>query len=96
MRSTSIPTRRGAISLPTARGDINDLWRAGGDLQLASDDQYLREYKFDDEDILQNQLFAERFDDRDYFDAKVMGFQDLRVGSERSDQPNVPATHHPE
>jgi LPS-assembly protein len=81
--------------------DINDLWRAGADVKLTSDDEYLREYNISHDDILVNQIYAERFSGRDYAIGKLLAFQDVRTNEgftaaelaqqfqERSDQPDV-------
>lgn len=69
--------------------DVNDKWRAGFTNQLTSDDKYLREYNITSENVLENQLYAERFDDRDYFIARALAFQDVRVSDRSVDQPNV-------
>ncbi len=69
--------------------DINDKWRAGLDLELASDDQYLRQYDFSSKDVLENELYVERFSGRNYAVGRLLGFQDVRVGEERRDQPSV-------
>lgn len=70
------------------RWDINNLWRAGMDLQMASDDQYLRQYDFTDEDVLENVVYAERFEGRNYATVKAMAFQDIRTVTS-VDQPNI-------
>lgn len=69
--------------------DINENWRAGGDIKVSSDEQYLRQYGFSDEGILESRLYAERFEDRDYAIIEGMAFQDIRAGSAKSDQPNI-------
>lgn len=69
--------------------DINNNWRAGFDINLTSDEQYLREYDISDEDILENELYVERFSGRNYASGRILGFQDVRVLDERTDQPNV-------
>ncbi len=68
--------------------DINDKWRAGLDLALTTDDQYLRQYNISSEDVLENELYVERFSGRDYFVGRLLSFQDVRV-SEQTDQPDV-------
>jgi LPS-assembly protein len=74
----------------TALWNINDLWRAGFDLELTSDDQYLRQYDFSSEDVLENELYLERFSGRNYAAGRLLAFQDVRVREERvEDQPNV-------
>ncbi|HAJ89625.1 MAG TPA: LPS-assembly protein LptD [Rhodospirillaceae bacterium] len=69
--------------------DINDKWRAGFKNQLTSDDKYLREYNITSENVLENQIYAERFEDRDYFVARALAFQDVRVSDRSVDQPNI-------
>lgn len=69
--------------------DINDKWRAGFQNQLTSDDKYLREYDITSDNVLENQIYAERFEDRDYFVARALGFQDVRVSDRSVDQPNI-------
>jgi LPS-assembly protein len=69
--------------------DINDKWRAGTTLELASDDQYLRQYDFSSKDVLESQVYAERFSGRNYGAARAIAFQDTRILENRTDQPNV-------
>jgi len=69
--------------------DINDKWRSGYGLQITSDDTYLKEYDISRDNVLENQVYAERFDDRDYFVARALAFQDVRVSNRSSDQPNI-------
>ena len=69
--------------------DINSKWRSGFDVKLSSDDQYLRQYDFDTQDVLENKLFLERFSGRNYAVGRAIAFQDLRVKENQTDQPNV-------
>lgn len=69
--------------------DINDKWRAGYGLQLTSDDQYLRQYDISSEDVLENEVYAERFDNRNYAVGRILAFQDVRVSNRSTDQPNI-------
>lgn len=62
-----------------ARWDINNKWRSGLNVDYASDDQFLRQYDFDDEDVLENELYVERFSGRNYASARLLAFQDVRV-----------------
>jgi LPS-assembly protein len=71
------------------RWDMTDTWRSGVNLELTTDDQYLREYNFSSKDVLENQIYAERFSGRDYADVRLIAFQDVRVQEEQTDQPNV-------
>jgi len=68
--------------------DINRKWRAGFDIEYASDDQYLRQYDFDSEDVLENEIYAERFSGRNYVVGRLQKFQDLRIDN-NVDQPAV-------
>lgn len=67
-----------------ARWDINNEWRSGFNINYASDDQFLRQYDFDDEDVLENELFVERFSGRNYAAARLLAFQDVRVEEDTS------------
>jgi len=67
--------------------DLNQKWRVGTNIALASDDQYMNEYDFSSEDVLTNELYAERFVNRDYTAFRLMGFQDLRVNGDDVEQP---------
>ena len=67
--------------------DINENWRAGGQLQLTSDDTYLDVFGISDEDVLENRVFAEGFYGLSYALAEVRDFTDLREGS--IDQPTL-------
>lgn len=69
--------------------DINNKWRSGINLELTSDDQYLRQYDFGSKDVLENQIYVERFSGRNYAVGRVLAFQDVRVDEERRDQPDV-------
>lgn len=69
--------------------DMTDKWRSGYKVNWASDDQYLRQYKMPSEDVLQNEIYAERFDERDYARVRAMSFQDTRVTRADIDQPHV-------
>ncbi len=79
---------RGHIEVD-GRWDINNMWRSGVNLHVASDDQYLRQYDFESEDVLENELYVERFSGRDYAAARILAFQDLRIDEQQQDQPHV-------
>ena len=80
---------RGHIELETL-WNITNHWRAGTDLKLASDEQYLDQYDIEDEedDVLTNRIYAERFDNRDYSSIELLAFQDLRLDID-VDQPHA-------
>jgi LPS-assembly protein len=69
--------------------DIDDQWRAGFRGEVTSDDQYLRQYGISNNNVLENEIFAERFENRDYFSARALAFQDVRVSDRSTDQPNI-------
>lgn len=69
--------------------NINDKWRAGTELEMVSDSQYLRQYNISNEDVLENTVYVERFDGRDYATANLTEFKDIRVSDRKVDQPSV-------
>lgn len=74
--------------------DINDTWRAGLNIERASDKGYLRFYDLSNENVLENEIYAERFAGRNYTRVSAMNFQDVRLGV-RPEQPDIlPMTEH--
>lgn len=70
--------------------DMNENWRSGMRVAVASDDQYLRQYNIDSDSVLENEIYAERFSGRNYMVGRAMAFQDVRVSSRQvDDQPAV-------
>lgn len=74
--------------------DINDKWRAGLNAEWASDDQYVRRFDFDEfnfsgNDVLENEIYAERFSGRNYASARMVAFQDVRIRDFVEDQPQI-------
>ncbi len=69
--------------------DLNEKWRTGLDIEWASDDQYMREYDFSNDNVLTNQLYIERFSGRNYSAGRLLTFQDIRVREDQEDQPEV-------
>ncbi|HCW76747.1 MAG TPA: LPS-assembly protein LptD [Candidatus Marinimicrobia bacterium] len=69
--------------------DLDDKWRAGFKAQITSDEQYLRQYDITSKDVLENEIYAERFEHRDYLAVRALGFQDVRVSDRSTDQPNI-------
>ncbi len=99
--SSSRPTQNGRTNNElrgSVKGDglwhIDNNWRAGYKLALASDDQYLRQYKLPREDVLDNQIYAERFGERDYFNVNAQAFQDTRISRQGIDQPHILPNAH--
>lgn len=72
------------------RYDINDTWRAGADIERASDRTYLRRFNFFEQggDTLDSNVFVEGFRPGTYAAANFYSFQDLRTG-DRVDQPLI-------
>lgn len=68
--------------------EVNDLWRAGFNLERASDKEYLRLYNLERTNVLESEVYAERFENRDYTRVSAMNFQDIRLGL-RPEQPDV-------
>ena len=79
-------TARGHL-FADARIDIDENWRAGGQLELTSDDTYLDVFGISDEDVLENRVFAEGFFGLSYALAEVRDFTDLRTRG--IDQPTL-------
>lgn len=79
---------RGHI-MADALWDMNDKWRSGIKVESATDDQYLQQYDFSNEDVLENEIYAERFDGRDYAVVRGLYFQDIRTSTRQVDQPAV-------
>lgn len=73
----------------TARFDIDRTWRAGLDLQRASDDTYLRLYNFSDERTLTSRAFAEGFNGRNYLAANAFLYQGLRASDNNNESPII-------
>ncbi|MCZ6604949.1 MAG: LPS-assembly protein LptD, partial [Alphaproteobacteria bacterium] len=67
--------------------DINDYWRWGGHIQVASDDTFLQRYGISGLDTLTNRLFAEGFSQRNYAFVEAIVFQGL---NEEDDQERIP------
>lgn len=68
--------------------DVNDLWRTGFTLERASDKEYMRLYDISKENVLESEVYAERFENRDYTRISAMNFQDVRLGT-RPEQPDI-------
>ena len=73
----------------TGLWDMSDTWRSGFQAQVVSDDQYLRQYRISGENVLDNELYAERFSGRDYTLIRGLAFQDIRVLQDKVDQPII-------
>jgi len=76
------------------RFDHSRTWRSGFDLNRVSDKGYLRLYDISSANVLESQVFAERFSNRDYTRIEAVSFQDVRLGN-RVNQPEIlPLVQH--
>ncbi len=71
------------------RYDIDEMWRAGLNVNRASDRTYLRQYDFSDDSTLTSRLYAEAFNDRNYFVANTYAFDELSSSVDQSSVPYV-------
>ena len=69
--------------------DIDDNWRWGFDLDRASDDAYLKRYDLGYAETLLSDLYVERFEGRNYFQAQGLSFQRLRREDDQHEEPFV-------
>ncbi len=72
-----------------ARFDIDENWRWGTDVNLASDDTYLARFGFPGSNTLASRAFVERFGSRSYTVAEGIYFQGLRSGDRQEEIPLV-------
>lgn len=68
---------------------ITPTWRAGLDIERASDDTFTRRYGFDTEPVLVTHAHLEGFRGHNYQSLSGYGFQDLRPGSDSDTTPIV-------
>jgi len=71
------------------RFDLDDTWRMGADVQLSSDDTYLRRYDFNALDTLTNSAFVEGFRGRNYARAEGFFWRGLRQNDDPGQTPIV-------
>ncbi|EKV30178.1 Outer membrane protein Imp [Caenispirillum salinarum AK4] len=64
-------------------------WRGGIDVNLASDDTYMRKYDYGTDAWLVNEAYVEGFRRRTYARARGFYFQELRVGTDPGRVPRV-------
>lgn len=72
----------------SGRFDLSDEWRAGFDVQVTSDDNYLRIFDYSEDDILVTEGRIEGFFGNNYASLRGFFVDDLRPGS-RPEQPIV-------
>ncbi|HEY4136719.1 MAG TPA: LPS assembly protein LptD [Alphaproteobacteria bacterium] len=72
------------------RFDLDETWRAGFNVDRATDDTYLRRYGFgSDNKSLTSDAFVEGFRGRSYANATAMSFQGLRVTDDPGQTPLI-------
>jgi LPS-assembly protein len=75
------------------RGDLNHetdgTWRGGTNIFLVTDDTYLRRYKFESKNTLENRLYAEGFGGRSFASANAYYFRGLQADDDPGDTPIV-------
>lgn len=66
---------------------LTPAWRSGFNVRRVSDDYYLRDFDYGNLDILENNIYAENFNGRNYGAINAYYFQDLRpdISSEQPD-----------
>lgn len=73
--------------------DVNDQWRATGQIFKTSSDTYFRRYNIpgidDNQSFLTSHLTAERFGTRNYLDITALSFQSMRAGVPSRSQPYI-------
>ncbi|MGH6946695.1 MAG: LPS-assembly protein LptD [Kiloniellales bacterium] len=69
--------------------DLNDTWRAGAEIQRATDDTYLRLYDFSSDRTLVTRGFTEALDGRNYFSINSYLFQGLREDDHDREAPII-------
>ncbi len=75
--------------------NIGDDWYWGWQVQVASDDTFLRAYEIDGRTDLVSQGFIVGLDDRNYFDARAIHFKGLLAADNNSTIPNaLPTIRH--
>lgn len=74
-----------------AKGDsrLNEDWGWGFDLNRASDDTYLRRYRFGTQESLTSRLFTDYVHGRDYIQLQTLAFQGLEINDEQDTIPFV-------
>jgi len=69
------------------RYSLNERHQAGFDIAWASDNTFLDRYDLGDDDVLENRVFLDRFDGRDFFSLNGYAFQSLREGDDQDEIP---------
>jgi LPS-assembly protein len=67
--------------------DLDENWRAGFEFARSLDNIYVLKYQYSSLQVLPSHLYTEGFYDRDYINASIYSFQDLRAGIYPDEQP---------
>ncbi|MDD3370859.1 MAG: LPS assembly protein LptD [Alphaproteobacteria bacterium] len=62
--------------------NLDNVWRAGANVQFSSDKSYLRRYSISTADQTASRAYVEAFDGRDYMAVNSYYFQNLRAGTD--------------
>jgi len=73
----------------TLKFAIDDKWRWGSDINIASDDTYLSRFGFPGKNTLKNRVLLERFTQRSYLSSESVYFQGLRDTDKQEEIPLV-------
>lgn len=85
---------RGAL-MTDGQFEITESWKWGWDLEVTSDDTFLRRYKINNKNTLISQVYLTGLNGRNYFDLRSYYFQGLRSTDDNDTTPVVfPALEH--
>lgn len=68
---------------------LSELWDAGFDLALSSDNTYRKRYGFGSDDVLENRAYVQKVVGRDYLALQALAFQGLREDDRQGTFPIV-------
>jgi LPS-assembly protein len=57
---------------------LNEQWRSGFNIRRTTDRYYLKDFNYSQEDVLNNQFYAERYNNRNFSRISAYYFQDMR------------------
>jgi LPS-assembly protein len=74
--------------------DINDRWSWGWDITATSDDTFMRRYDIDGRRELTSQIFLTGINDRNFFRARAMHFNNLVLDTDETEPLALPFIEH--
>ncbi len=74
--------------------DINPRWAWGWDITATSDDTFMRRYDIDDRKEITSQVFLTGIDDRNFFRARAMHFNNLVLDNDETSPLVLPYVEH--